>query len=76
MISFIINAIIVFSAKEIIGIILNFKMDELFADPQQLDEIAGFVFMGADLDGNGFLDSSEILTYSTKIGKLWNNSFS
>lgn len=32
-------------------------------DPAQLDEIAKYVFMGADEDGNGYVDSSELNAY-------------
>ena len=33
-----------------------------------LDEISQYVFMGADEDGNGYIDSSELHTYWENIG--------
>ena len=37
-----------------------------------LDEVAGYIFLGADEDGNGYIDRSELNKYSNQIGKFIN----
>ena len=39
------------------------------SDGSQLDEVANLIFMGADEDGNGYVDKSEFQSYVIKMGK-------
>ena len=44
-------------------------MAGIFTDVSQLEEIASYVFLGADTDGSGFIEGKELHEYNVKIAK-------